>query len=304
MNLTVVIPTHNRSTLLEGAIASVLGSSLIGSPQDIIVIDDDSRDDTPEVARRLGVRYSRVSARGPSGARNAGLALARTEFVAFLDDDDAWLPGNMVPQLRALQAERTSAFAFGRVQRTNFELEPFDEPIPTGPLPTGDVLAFVYYFDLQLGAVLFRRSALERVGGFDANLRFNEDSDLLVRLAARYPAVGVEVVGSLFRQRAPNLDDASSRWSSHQDRLAARRKWRAAGIRIPLRARLRSDQNYRGMTSFMFCEDARLALADGRTGEAVQALVHGLRVSPSHCLFGHRSVWSLLPLLGRTVIAR
>jgi glycosyltransferase involved in cell wall biosynthesis len=280
----------------------VLLSPLINSPQDIIVIDDDSMDDTPEVARRLGVTYSRVAAGGPSGARNAGLALARTEYVAFLDDDDAWLPGNMVPQLRALDIEPTAAFAFGRVQRTNFELEPFAEPIPTGHLPTGDVLAFVYYFDLQLGAVLFRRSALESVGGFDVDLRFNEDSDLFVRLAARYSGVGVEVVGSLFRQRAANSDDAATRWSAHEDRLAARRKWRAAGVRIPLLARLRSDQNYRGMTSFQFCEDARLALADGRTGEAIEALLHGLRVSPSHCLFGHRQAWSLLPSLGRAVI--
>jgi glycosyltransferase involved in cell wall biosynthesis len=296
MGLSVVIPTHDRATLLDGAIRSVLASPLVLSRRDVIVVDDQSEDETPEVARALGVRYVRIVAGGPSGARNAGLRLAEAEYIAFLDDDDAWLPTNMALQLAALQRTPAAAFAFGRVQRTNFELQPFGEPIPAAVLPSGNVLEFVYHFDLQLGAILFRRSALLDVGGFDEALRFNEDSDLLVRLAAKYPAVGVDVVGSLFRQRVPNLRDSSLRWPSHRDRLAAQRKWQKAGIRIPLRVRLDSDLKYRGMTSYFFCEDARLALTVGRKTEAAEALLRGLRLSPLHCLFGHRRLWSILPL--------
>jgi len=236
------------------------------------VVDDGSRDETPAVVAELGVRYVAVSSGGPSGSRNAGLHLADTEFIAFLDDDDEWLPGNMEQQRARLQGDPASAFAFGRVQRTDPDLKPFGEAIPLGPLPSGQVLEFVSYFDLQVGAILFRRAALEALGGFDTNLRFNEDSDLLVRLAARYPAVGVDTVGSLFRQRAPNASDAASRWPAHEARRAATRKWRRSGIRIPLRSRLRSDLNYRGMTSFFFCEDAAMALTageEGRSGDGI-----------------------------------
>ena len=294
MTITVVIPTHNRAALLRGAIKSVIASPLIRTERNIIVVDDGSQDETPAVVRNLGVRYVRISGGGPSGSRNAGLQVADTEFVAFLDDDDEWLSGNMVEQLAALRREPESAFAFGRVQRTNSDLQPFGEAMPPAPLPSGDVVEFVSYYDLQLGAILFRRAALEAVGGFDVALRFNEDSDLLVRLAARYPAVGVDTVGSLFRQRAPNARDAALRWPAYEARASAIRKWRRAGIHIPLRSRLRSDLNYRGMTSFFFCEDAEAALAAGRRRDAATALLCGLRVSPLHCLFGHRRFWSVL----------
>lgn len=304
MTLTVVIPTRDRAAQLHGAIQSVLTSPLVRPTQDIIVVDDGSRDRTPTIARDLGVRYLRITGGGPSGSRNAGLHNADTDFIAFLDDDDQWLPGNMQKQLDALRSEPAAAFAFGRVQRTNADLEPFGDPIPPGPLPSGHVLEFVAYYDLQVGAILFRRAALQAVGGFDTAFRFNEDSDLLVRLAARYPAVGVDTVGSLFRQRDPNVGDAASRWPAHEARRAAIHKWRRSGIRIPLRARLRSDLNYGGMTSLSFCEDAAMALAADRKADAATALARGLRVSPLHCLFGHRRFWSVLPSLARAAIRR
>ena len=302
MSLTVVIPTHNRVALLGGAIRSVLASPLIRSPQDVIVVDDQSDDQTPAVARELGVRYLRVAAGGPSGSRNAGLALSDTPFVSFLDDDDEWLPGNMRQQFEALERNPQAAFAFGRVQRTTFDLQPFGAPIPATALPSGNILSFVEYYALQVGSILFRRSTLVAVGGFDESLRFNEDSDLLVRLASGYPAIGIDVVGSLFRQRPPNARDAALRWPTHRARNAAIQKWRRCGIQIPLRARLRSELNYRGMTSYSFCEDAATVLASGEMRAAALALVRGLWISPLHALVGHRRFWTVLPSLSRALV--
>src|SRR5689334_6523083 len=102
MLLTVVIPTHNRADMLDQAITSVLCSPLIQTGEQVIVVDDDSNDHTRAIAERHRVSYMRVVCGTPSGARNAGLKLARSEYVAFLDDDDCWLPGNMEPQLEAL----------------------------------------------------------------------------------------------------------------------------------------------------------------------------------------------------------
>src|SRR5688572_29492127 len=90
--LGVVLPTYNRAQLLRRAIESVLAQS---EPADeIIVVDDGSTDDTGAVARSFGeaVTYLRQDNRGVAAARNVGVSLLTTTFVAFLDDDDVWFP--------------------------------------------------------------------------------------------------------------------------------------------------------------------------------------------------------------------
>ncbi len=135
--VSVVIPTHNRASQLDVALASVLASPLILSPAQVIVVDDDSRDGTPEVARRHGVRYVRVAAHSVARSRNAGWEQASTEYVTFLDDDDAWLPGNIEPQLAALDAQPDAGFAYGMAQCADEDLEPLDGTFPPPPLVSG-----------------------------------------------------------------------------------------------------------------------------------------------------------------------
>src|SRR5262245_59911492 len=114
--LTVVIPTRNRAACLAVAIASVLASPLISDPHQIVVVDDDSSDDTPIVARDFDTEYVHVNTHGPSGSRNAGLTLSSTPYVAFLDDDDAWVGGAMERQVDALDHDPSAAFAYGIAQ--------------------------------------------------------------------------------------------------------------------------------------------------------------------------------------------
>jgi glycosyltransferase involved in cell wall biosynthesis len=292
--LTVVITTRDRAPLLAGAIESVLRSPLVGSPADVLVVDDESGDETPEVARRLGVRYHRAACGRCSVARNTGLALVESEFVAFLDDDDVWLPGNMEAQLAALRRSPAAAFAFGRVQRATPELEPVGEPFPSPPLPSGDGLTFFYRVHLQVGAVLFRRGALVAEGGFDPTVGFMEDSDLLVRLAAKHPVEGVDAVGVLYRQRRHSVASGEHRWESHRDYVRGLRRLRQRGVRLPLRLRLQTDLHFRGMTSYYFCADAESALAQGDRSRAARYLGYALRVSPAHTLLRHRRFWTTL----------
>jgi glycosyltransferase involved in cell wall biosynthesis len=82
----------------------------VAGPAQIVVVDDNSTDETAQVARALGTRYLRVSFGDPSSTRNAGLELVSTPYVTFLDDDDEWLPGNMEPQLGALERNPEAAF--------------------------------------------------------------------------------------------------------------------------------------------------------------------------------------------------
>src|SRR5262249_59370281 len=123
---SVVIPTRNRAACLGVAIASVLASPLITDPRQIVVVDDDSSDDTPLVARDFDTEYIRVTCRGPSGARNAGLMMSATPYIAFLDDDDAWLSGAMESQLEALDHESDAAFAYGLSQAATDDMQPLE----------------------------------------------------------------------------------------------------------------------------------------------------------------------------------
>ena len=105
MLLSVVIPTWNRAHLVCDAIDSALNQR--PGEVDVIVVDDASTDNTAEVLKdryESSVRVLRLNERGGAGAaRNAGVAQARGEFVAFLDSDDVWLPGKFEAELRVFE---------------------------------------------------------------------------------------------------------------------------------------------------------------------------------------------------------
>ena len=88
--LSVVVPTYNRASLMAECVASVRACGVIA---EIAVVDDGSTDDTAERANELGVTCIRQANAGPAAARNNGAAQTSGEFVAFLDSDDAWRPG-------------------------------------------------------------------------------------------------------------------------------------------------------------------------------------------------------------------
>ena len=94
--ISVVIPAYNRARLLERALRSVQSQRPL-RPAQVIVVDDHSTDDTPEVAKALGaelIRHER-NLGGNAAARDTGLRAARHDWVALLDDDDEWLPHHL-----------------------------------------------------------------------------------------------------------------------------------------------------------------------------------------------------------------
>lgn len=105
MKLSVVIPTWNRAHLVCDAIDSALNQR--PGEVEVIVVDDGSTDETANLITPIyenRIRLISLSARGGAGAaRNAGVALARGEFVAFLDSDDVWLPGKLDAELQVFK---------------------------------------------------------------------------------------------------------------------------------------------------------------------------------------------------------
>jgi glycosyltransferase involved in cell wall biosynthesis len=282
--ITVVIPTHNRAAWLNVALLSVLQSPLV-APDRVIVVADACHDDTEAVAHHHGVRYLQVCYCNISQTRNAGLALCRTDFVTFLDDDDCWIKGNMEAHYAALELHPHAAFAFGIARCATEQLQPLEWRFPTPPLATtADELHLGYP---QLGTVLFRRRAVVDIGGFNKCIKYHQDADLLLRLAARHEIVGVNVIGVMFRLRPFDKQSSDYFWERRDTTW-----WSPPQVRWTTRAL------FRWRTKALFC--ARfLMIADacvqrGQRRKALESLVRAVRVSPIHALRYPRTLVRIL----------
>ena len=179
--VTVVIPCFNQARFLPAAVASV--RSQHHPNVECLVVNDGSTDDTASVAATLGVRVYEQSNKGVAEARNVGLAAARRELVVFLDADDELLPDAVAAGVEELTSNPTAAAVVGRCQVID---------VNGGPLRTlhHAVDASRLYdewlswnFVWTPGAAMFRKQALEEIGGFPPDLGPAADYAVYLRLA-------------------------------------------------------------------------------------------------------------------------
>lgn len=184
--VSVIVPCFNQAPFLAEAVESVLAQTYPSI--ELIVVDDGSDDNTAAVASRYEqVRYLHQANRGAPSARNAGLEASRGEMVAFLDSDDRLLPDAIELGAETLIARPDCAAAVGACRNIDAGGSRLD--VPHQPLIHTDhyVALLKSCFILSGSSVLFRRSALDEVGGFDAALVRGDDYDLYLRIARRFP---------------------------------------------------------------------------------------------------------------------
>ena len=220
MSVSTVIPTFNRASVLERALESVF--SQIDPPDEVIVVDDGSTDNTPEVCSRFGskIRYIRQVNRGVAAARNRGIAAATGEYIAFLDSDDSWDCRKLRVQIGLLEKypevgwSVTDAWLAPDGNRSNASLRGFQSGFPVFeegnvsalrhfgeemvPIHVGgggvdeDAIGFLGdVFDLLFAGnfvfpscAVVRRQLFENVGLFNESFRVAEDTEFFHRLAA------------------------------------------------------------------------------------------------------------------------
>jgi hypothetical protein len=209
--VSVVIPTRNRAHLLAATLHSALDQTL--REIEVLVVDNGSTDSTPEIVASFAERDPRVIALanlepGPSRARNTGLAHARAEWVAFLDDDDLWVPAALASLLdhAATDADVVAGRALsfcsesGSVTPSEVLAEPTSfalRPWPPCPYQNAvSALDLLWRPRIPTDAAAFRTSVLRELGGFDDAFPVAEDYDLWLRVAWRQavPVVDQEVV--------------------------------------------------------------------------------------------------------------
>lgn len=182
--VTAVIPTRNRADLAGEAIRSVLNQTY--PPHEVIVVDDASEaNQASELLRLSSDRVRIVRSELPVGggaARNLGWRAARSPLVAFLDDDDVWLPEKLERQV-PLFRDGDVGFSWtaytivdGPSRRVRAEIRPREAVFHK-------LLALS---ELSNCSLMVRKAVLEQIGGYDADLPRNQDWDLFLRLTSRF----------------------------------------------------------------------------------------------------------------------
>lgn len=181
---SVIIPAHNRGGPLRRAVESVLAQTF--RDYELIVVDDGSTDDTPRIADEYGGRviYIRQENGGVSSARNAGLRSSGAPLVAFLDSDDAWLPGKLLAQRDFFQERPGISLVQTDEQwiRSGRRVNPMRKHLKR----EGDIFADSLELCLvSPSAAAMKRDLFGRYGLFDEDLPVCEDYDLWLRVTSR-----------------------------------------------------------------------------------------------------------------------
>src|SRR5438046_5359570 len=184
--VSVIIPCYNQAHFLHEAIESILAQTY--SNREIIVVNDGSTDSTAEVARHYSaVRHIYQENAGPSDARNTGFEQSRGEYLVFLDADDRLLPEALEVGVNCLREHPDCAFASGFCRLV----------VADGSLlgkPEQLCIARDHYLEFLRrnyiwcpSSVIYRRSVLETVKGFNTSLGRAEDYDLFLRITKDHP---------------------------------------------------------------------------------------------------------------------
>jgi amino acid adenylation domain-containing protein len=211
--VSVVIPTYNNREFLAAAIESVLAQTYL--EVEIVVVDDGSTDDTRVVCGSyLTVKYIYQTNQGAASARNTGIRASTGDYLVFLDSDDYLFPEAIEIGIDCLTAHPHTGFVFGNYLFKSINPDGsyttrklFDEPPEIASYET--ILAAQH--KIQCATVVFRRIAIEFVGGFDLSLIPVEDLNLFLRVARTFPIYFHNRVVSEYRYHGGNISAQSAK---------------------------------------------------------------------------------------------
>lgn len=233
--ISVVIPTHNRRSLLKRAVRSVQKQSC--PDIEILVVSDGSTDGTDRCMEELAKEDPRIhyhcypESKGANHARNIGISLSKGEYIAFLDDDDEWLPEKLEKQKKILDENERVGLVYSHVNlldRTGKTYAVNKTDI------CGDASKAVLFggFIYTTSCVMARKTVLEDAGCFDEQLPAMQDYDMWIRCCQitevdliREPLVNYSSFGNSGREQIGNKTqrylDANSIIEQKHSRLFA-----------------------------------------------------------------------------------
>jgi glycosyltransferase involved in cell wall biosynthesis len=180
LNISVVIPTFNRATLLPKAVQSVLEQTV--QPLEIIIVDDHSTDHTKEVVESMQsdkIKYVVNSRKkGANGARNTGIMLAKGNYIAFQDSDDIWLPTKLEEQLEFAQEHPESDMNF-----CSLRIDNLNRIVPRREVASKEVKPLLERGNFISTQTIFIKKEVAQKNLFDENLMRFQDWDFCIRVS-------------------------------------------------------------------------------------------------------------------------
>jgi glycosyltransferase involved in cell wall biosynthesis len=289
--VSVVIPAYQSEGRIGRTLARLREQTL--TDFEVIVVNDGSVDDTSEVVRRAGEADSRIrlveqSNRGIAAARNRGVESARSDVLAFLDDDDLWHPQKLELQLARLDRMPEAAL----VSCYSALVDPGGYLLGwrLGGLPEGSVYREMLEWDMISGgsvAVVTRR-AFEATGGFDVALPDRADWDLWIRLARRYPFTCVPRTLVGYTRRAGSVSQSYDRMLEYGRAVLTKARRDDPGI---------DDGDHNAFLARDVFGAACLCLADERHDMAWRYLTSAVRSAP-RMILGRPRRWGVIAMAG------
>jgi glycosyltransferase involved in cell wall biosynthesis len=226
--VSIIIPTYNRSDTISRAVRSAMEQSI--SDIEIIVIDDNSSDNTSDVISRFNdsrIKYVKHQTNhGGGAARNTGIKIATGDYIAFLDSDDEWHPLKLEKQIKDIEARSDTWVAnycgFNRVFQSRIprirsdisDIIFFDGESEYSREGDEEIITDILTMDVNIGGsstLLVKREAVEEIGGFDEQFPRHQDWEFLIRLLKKGKLSHVnEPLVTKYESGAPSVEAEES----------------------------------------------------------------------------------------------
>lgn len=221
-SVSVIVPTFNRADMIECALDSILSQTR--KPEEIIVVDDGSNDETKSLLKNKypQIIYIYQDNSGVSAARNAGIKKSKGNWVAFLDSDDSWHSNKLAKQINKLSEHQE--FVWCHTNETWYRNGVFLKQLKKHKKQGG----YIYKECLPLCVIspsssLIKKSVFSEIGLFDEQLPACEDYDMWLRISAIYPILFLEE--ALINKLGGHFDQLSKRhWGIDRFRIIALEK--------------------------------------------------------------------------------
>ena len=230
-DVSIIIPTYNRISMLEEALSSVFAQEFDGVVE-IFVIDDNSQDGTSETVRQKYPQVNLISLKQNGGAyvtRNLALLEAKGKYIAFLDSDDLWESNYLKTQISALEGKENafsvSALLFWNTTKNRKIIRTQKPDLVSYISPVHHLL--VSSFIATPSSVVFARKIFDEIGLFDEQLRVGADVDFYLRCyLAGYNPIFIEHPLAILRKHGKEqLTDAKNLKLREKSRLIRMEKF-------------------------------------------------------------------------------
>lgn len=288
-SIAIIVPVFNNATTIRESLESLWCQDYSGQFQ-VIVVDDGSTDETPAILSQYQSRSKilRQSNRGAAAARNLGVSACSSEWLAFLDADDIWVPHKLWIIAQYLHREPRPALIYSNAVEVDEESQPVSTLVPADKAHAPSLQELLTeWWPILPSTAIMRRDVFEKCGGFPEALRSYEDPYLFLR--AREHGDFVYIAEPLVRYRRLAVGRRMEKYAPYQDlfiQMLHARYGRAARARI---------RNTRKAYSSALGHQGLIALRQGDRHFARQSFVKALQRDPLSARTALRLLRSFLP---------